>query len=358
MLASPSEDALRLEPIERLEDAEEEWSRLAEAAGHPFATWDWNLRWWQTFGAGRELYCFACRRGDGEVAAILPLYVAATRPLRVARFLGYADWMTPICAPEDRPLAARALRDATRRGSGGCRLVLAERMPNEQGWGPLVGGPVISTHHDPVLRFDGMSWDEFLASRSKNFRDQVRRRERKIVRETGLSFRLADDPGRLTADIDSLFRLHSLRWGEETTGVFEDAGPDFHRAFAADALRRGWLRLWLAEIGGETVAAWYGWRFGGAEWYYQAGRDRRFDKLSLGFVLLSHTLREACNDGVAAYHFLLGDEEYKGRFTKEDPGSESRLVGPAAGGGAGALAIGLAGSLPNAARRRVMRISG
>jgi CelD/BcsL family acetyltransferase involved in cellulose biosynthesis len=354
MLASPSEDALRLEPIERLEDAEEEWSRLAEAAGHPFATWDWNLRWWQTFGAGRELYCFACRRGDGEVAAILPLYVAATRPLRVARFLGYADWMTPICAPEDRPLAARALRDATRRGSGGCRLVLAERMPNEQGWGPLVGGPVISTHHDPVLRFDGMSWDEFLASRSKNFRDQVRRRERKIVRETGLSFRLADDPGRLTADIDSLFRLHSLRWGEETTGVFEDAGPDFHRAFAADALRRGWLRLWLAEIGGETVAAWYGWRFGGAEWYYQAGRDPALEREAVGFVLMAHTVREALNDGVAEYRLLLGGEAYKDRFATADPGLET-VVWARGLRGRAALAAARAALAAPPGLRRVMR---
>jgi CelD/BcsL family acetyltransferase involved in cellulose biosynthesis len=231
-------------------------------------------------------------------------------------------------------------------------------MPNEQGWGGLVGGRLISTHHDPVLRFDGMSWEDFLASRSKNFREQVRRRERKIVREIGLSFRLADDPDRLEADLDSLFRLHAVRWGQDTTGVFEGIGPDFHRAFAADALRRGWLRLWLADVEGETVAAWYGWRFGGSEWYYQAGRDQRFDKLSLGFVLLTHTLREACRDGVDAYHFLLGDEEYKGRFTKEDPGSQSRLVGQGMLARASGLAIGLAASLPNSLRRRVMRISG
>jgi CelD/BcsL family acetyltransferase involved in cellulose biosynthesis len=198
------------------------------------------------------------------------------------------------------------MQEVTRRGP---RLVVAEKLPSSDGWGELLGGRLLATHHDPVLRVEGMSWDDYLASRSRNFRDQVRRRERKLIREQGLSFRLSDDPERLADDMEALFRLHRERWGDESSGVFDGSGADFHRAFAAAALEAGWLRLWLAEIGGETVAAWYGWRFAGSEWYYQAGRDRRFDGYSLGFVLLAHTVREAMNDGVDAYRFLAGNEE-------------------------------------------------
>jgi CelD/BcsL family acetyltransferase involved in cellulose biosynthesis len=334
---------VRLERIERLEDLRDDWERLAEATAHPFATFEWNSEWWRRFGAGRELYSFACRDAAGTVVAILPLYVGLTRPLRVARFLGYGDLASPLCAPADRPLAARALQAALRTPDGRCRLLLAERLPGGEGWGELLGGRLLRRHHDPVLRFEGLGWDEWLAARSKNFREQVRRRERKIVRELGLSFRLADDPDRLDADMDALFRLHAERWKGETTGVFASPGDDFHRAFARAALERGWLRLWLAEVDGETVAAWYGWRYAGSEWYYQAGRVDRYEQLSLGFVVLAHTVREACDDGVASYRFLAGDEPYKARFTSDDLGAESRTI--AAGPLSSAAGLALKGVL-------------
>jgi CelD/BcsL family acetyltransferase involved in cellulose biosynthesis len=348
--------AVQLEKVERLEDLRDDWTRLAVETGHPFATFEWNEAWWRHFGAGRSLNVFTCRDPSGRVAAILPLYVAASRPVRVARFIGYGDVMSPLCAPADRGLAARALLEATR--SGDPRLVYAEQLPSGDGWGELVGGRLIVTSHDPVLRLDGMTWEDFLASRSRNFRDQVRRRERKLVREQGLSFRLCDDPERVRADMDTLFKLHSARWRGETTRVFEGAGADFHREFAEAALAAGWLRLWLAEIGGEPVAAWYGWRFAGSEWYYQAGRDTRLDRYSLGFVLLTHTVREAMGDGVEAYRFLAGNEEYKGRFAQEDPGTESRLLGTGVAASAARMALGVARSLPPPLRRRLTRSAG
>ena len=83
---------------------------------------------------------------------------------------------------------------------------------------------------------------------------------------------MAEDPERLGEDMESLFRLHAARWGAQTTGVFEGDRASFHHDFAAESLGRGWLRLWLAEIDGVPVAAWYGWRFAGAEWKTADGR--------------------------------------------------------------------------------------
>lgn len=333
---------IQVERVERLEDAREEWTRLAELAAHPFASWEWNECWWRWFGAGRELYTFLCRDRDGKPAAILPLYVARARPLRIARFLGYADLHSPVCAPEHRRLAAAAMRSLVRSGPGGCRLLIAERLPRAHGWGELLGGRVIGEGHDPTLRFEGRSWEQYLAARSRNFRSQVRRRERRLVDEHGLRFRLCDDPQRLAEDMRTLFRLHGLRWQSAATGVFAGRRAEFHLEFAAIAQRRGWLRLWIAEIDDEPVAAWYGWRFAGDEWYFQAGRDPRHDELGLGWALLAHSVRAACEDRAAAYHFLAGDEAYKQRFTDEDPGSESRLLAAGAAGRLGAAAIALA----------------
>lgn len=353
----PGVGDMEIEPLERLEDVQEEWGRLAEPTGHPFASWEWNALWWDRFGAGRPLHSFACRDSAGEAVAILPMYVASTKVIRVARLLGYADLQSPICSAEHRATAAAALSQVM-GARHGCRLLAAERLPGDQGWDELLGGRVIATHPDPVLRFDGQDWEEWLASRSRNFRQQVRRRERRLVEEHGLEFRLANDSGRLEADMETLFRLHEARWDEHSTGVFAGERGEFHREFAAAAQQRGWLRLWIAEIGDEPVAAWYGWRFAGSEWYYQAGRDQRFDDLSLGFVMLAHTVREACRDGVESYRFLAGGEDYKWRFANEDLVAESRLVAHGAVARMGQVAVAAASRAPAPIRRRITRAMG
>ena len=97
-------------------------------------------------------------------------------------------------------------------------------------------------------------------------------------------------------------------------------------------MERGWLRLWLLELDDRPVAAWYGFRFAGREFYYQAGRDPEFANLSIGSVLLAHTIRAALNDGVREYRLLRGDESYKYRFASMDPGVETIAYGRGASG--------------------------
>lgn len=346
--------AVEIEPVERLEHVRRDWTRLAEETGHPFATWEWADCWWRRLGAGRELYAFTCRDEEGgEVAAILPLYVAARRPVGVARFLsGWADLQSPVCAPADRSLAAAGLRVAI--GSPHrCRVLVAERLPGEHGWDELLGGTIFRRDEMPALRIAGRTWDEVIGAKKRKFRANLRRAERRLVEEHGLTFRLADDPERLPCDFDSLARLHASRWEDESTGVLAGEGGELHREFAAAALERGWLRLWLAEIEGEPVAAWYGWRFAGADWHYQSGRDPRYDRESVGTVLFVHTLREACNDGMDSYNFLAGGEGYKMHFADSAPGATSLALGSGVAGRVGAAAVRAAYALPGGLRTRM-----
>ena len=88
----------------------------------------------------------------------------------------------------------------------------------------------------------------------------------------------------------------------------------FHADFTAAALERGWLRLWLMEVDGESVAAWYGWRLGERYSYYLAGFEPRWSDASVGLLLLAHTVHEAIGESASVYDLLLGDEAYKQRF--------------------------------------------
>jgi len=321
---------VRFELVDRLESLREEWMQLAEQTQHVFATWEFATTWWEHFGAGRRLLTVACRDSGGELFAILPLYLWRRRPLRVMRFLGNGagDILGPVCRPERYEDAARALRRLLEVAPWDWDIFVGENLPGEQHWPERLGGNVIRREGNPVLRA-AEGFDEFLAGRSSNFRSQVRRFERRLVHRYRVRYRLSDSRT-LDADLDHLFRLHEAGFGARS--AFGGRRTAFHRAFAYRALERGWLRLWLLELDDRPAAAYYGFRFGDAESFYQSGRDPEFRRESVGLVLMVHVIRSAFKDGLHEFAFLRGQEPYKYRFATEDHGLENVCLvrGPAA----------------------------
>jgi CelD/BcsL family acetyltransferase involved in cellulose biosynthesis len=336
-----------------------DWTALAAAGGNLFSTWEWADCWWRHYGGERRPLALACEDGDGRLAAILPLVVDSRGPLRVARFVGHgpADELGPVCAPADRAGAFGALAAAPAAAGERWALLVAERLTPDAVAALPAGARALRRESSPTVAIAGLDWDGYLATRSSNFRSQVRRKERKLQREHGLSYRLADDPDRLDDDLAALFDLHERRWGADGSGAFDATRRAFHRDFARVALERGWLRLWIAEIDGRPVAAWHGFRYGGSEWYYQSGRDPEWEHASIGLVLMAHTLRAAIEDGMASYRLLRGGESYKERFATGDPGVVTATVPATAFGRLVALGARLAIDLPGPAGRAVRRLA-
>jgi CelD/BcsL family acetyltransferase involved in cellulose biosynthesis len=353
----------RLEVLEDLDAARPTWSELAVHSGNVFATWEWATTWWHHFGRGRPLLTRVERGADGTPRAILPLYISHERPLRVIRFIGHGpgDQLGPICRAEHRAEVAGALAQLLREEIGRRGLFLGEQLPGDESWSALLGGTLIRRERSPVLDSAGMRWEDWLASRSSSFRQRLRRRERALSSRHLVSFRLANDPERLERDLDTLFALHRKRWQQgPAQSAFADspALEAFHRDFAARALERGWLRLWFLELDGEPAAAWYGLRFGGAEAYYQAGRDTAWDRYGVGFLLLVHSVRAALEDGISDYRFLRGDEAFKAALASADPGLETIAVSRGLPGRMATAAVRADPRLRSWARAPLRRLAG
>jgi CelD/BcsL family acetyltransferase involved in cellulose biosynthesis len=291
-----------------------EWTELAARGGNLFGTWEWNRAWWQHLGADRELAVRIARDDDGRPSFILPLCRERSGELR---FIGWrdSDHLGPVCAPAQRPAAAAVLRElAAVEGP-----LVADDLPGDEDWPQLLGTEPSERMPTPLLRLESLDWETFLALRSRNFREQVRSRERRLRSAHDTQVRLADAAS-LDADMATLAALHDARWSG-SAGTFHGARGDLQRTFARAALERGWLALRLLECDGQPVAAVYAFRYAGAEWYYQAGRDPAWDRWSPGFVLLCAAIRSAFADGLTEYRLLRGGEAYKDRFADEDPGT-------------------------------------
>ncbi|MEA2279143.1 MAG: hypothetical protein QOC78_4103 [Solirubrobacteraceae bacterium] len=352
-LAAAAGPELTVEPLAGFDAVEPAWSRLSEAAGEVFRTPEWAQAWWRHHGAGRALRLAHLRAPDGRLVAVLPLYRAAARPVPVLRFLGHGegDRLGPVCAAADRPAVAMSLRHVLRELGGRSALLVGDQLPREEGWSGLAGAAGIRGEDAPSMRIDGLSWEDVLAARSRNFREQVAARERRLRRKHDVRLRLTDDAAALPDDLQAFARLHDARWGGSST-AFAGARGAFHRDFAAMALDRGWLRLWLLEVDGAPRAGLLGYRLGGVECLYQLGRDLAWDRSSVGFVLVAHAVRCAVQDGMSEYRFLRGGEGYKARFATDDPGLETIALGRGAGRGA-ARAAGALPRLPARARHRL-----
>jgi CelD/BcsL family acetyltransferase involved in cellulose biosynthesis len=325
------------------------WTALALAGGNVFGTAEWCETWWRHFGGRRPLRLTALRRPDGSLAAVLPLYRAACVPARVVRMVGHGagDECGPVCAPADRAAALEALPAAL----GDWDVMLADDL---LGGGRIEGARALGRRPSPVVRLPaGASWDDLLADRSRNFRREVRKRERRLARLGELRQRVATDPARLDDDLDAFLALHRARWGARSRAFAGRVA--FHRDFAALALSRGWLRLRFLELDGRPMAALYNLRFAGAECSYQAGRDPAFDRFSAGFLLHVLAIRDALESGAREYRLLRGGEAYKFRLADADPGVET--IGLARGRRGRVLLGALAAerSLPPTARRALPR---
>jgi CelD/BcsL family acetyltransferase involved in cellulose biosynthesis len=350
---APPAAGFSLEPIADFEQRYEEWSALAAASGNVFLTPEWLDSWWQIFGEGHELAIWMARRGDGSALAILPLY-RDRRPPRSLRMIGHtqSDLLGPVCAAADRELAAQALRSVLDQEPAS--VFVGNSLPVAEEWSSRLGGSGQELMPSPTLVIGGRDWEQILESRGKKFRRNARRAERQLGKEREVVWRTATVET-VSEDLETLVALHRARWAGES-GSFENRWGDLHRLFVPRAADAGWLRLMILELDGAPAAALYNLRFGEVEVSYQSGRDPDLEKLELGMVAHVHAVREAAAAGLAEYRFLRGPEPYKQRFSDRDDSVETVVVPLRLSAKPLPALVRIAPRLPNAARRRLMRL--
>jgi CelD/BcsL family acetyltransferase involved in cellulose biosynthesis len=316
--------------LAQLGPLESEWRRLAVRRGNGFLTPEWFGAWVRQYGDAWAPLVPLLRDSDGTLRGLLPLALPRSGHPRVCRIAGanLGDSFHPVCEPgaeaEVAAAAGEALADAPKPWS----VISLDHVQVDEPWVEALGqatGRRLSTRSRiaaPLPRIDiasHESWDAYLATRSSNFRQQVRRFARRAAREATVELRRTESADGLAADMLTFFSLHDKRFGDRGgSSLSAGRARTFHLDFAAAALEQGWLRLWFLELDGQPAAAWYGWRLGDRYSYYNSGFDPAFAALSPGLVLISAVIESAFEEGAAEFDFLLGEESYKYRFAERE----------------------------------------
>ncbi len=360
-----------IESDEALGPLLEAWRGLAVARGCAFMTPEWFLAAREALHPDAAPAVVVLRGERGEVLGLLPLVAwPHARRGRLASFPGtrFGDLFEPLAeSGREDELAATAAPVLGRHLGPRSRVDLG-RVDAGAGWwrklaqawpGPMTAVPQ-PDEPLPYIALEGLDWQGYLATRSGQLRNQAKRKMRSLEREHEVRLRRTSSADQVVGDLDTLFKLHDARFQtrDDVSSIAGTDARDFHRRFAAAAHERGWLRLYLLEVDGAAVAAWYGWRLGDRFSYYQAGFDPAWSRYSVGFLLLAETIREAISEGATEYDLLLGDEAFKSRFATAERLGRRVLIAPAISRGRlSAAAKGLARSglraMPAPARERV-----
>jgi len=316
---------------------EDEWRAFAELRGCAFVTPEWFRCWSRHRPDSATPLVAAARRADGSLGGVLPLIFDAARRPRAIRFAGAAhgDRFLPAARPEDEVEVAAAAMSALRQAGYGRYMLALNHVDADADWWREMASATrpaaaITEQQRSQMAYLELGafddWEAYLASRSRNFRQQVRRFDRALRRQHEVQVRDSTE-ATLAADISRVFELHLRRWRlHGDSSLAKPQTRSFLRSFAEDAQRRGWLRLRLLEVDGAPVAGFFGWRVGGSYAFYQSGFDPDWAKRKVGFVLLAATVRSALEEGAEEFDMLLGEEEYKTRFTNATRTIETVIV--------------------------------
>jgi CelD/BcsL family acetyltransferase involved in cellulose biosynthesis len=335
--APPDLEGRVIRGIDEIRAIAPEWRALAEGIGNAFVTPEWFFAWHRHYGHLDAPYVVIIRDGSGRLCGVLPLVNRRFGPFRSLRFAGgsLGDRFEPAADPADRERVAAAAAAALHERRREWSALILDWVEDDDPWlDVLLGSKGLSrarvrTTPLPYLDLSGLSWEDYLASRSRNFRGQLGRRRRALERDHEAVFTRVADEADIARRAETLFTLHERRWeGRQASSLTASRRQKFLADFAGLALEAGWLRLWFLELGGTPVAGWYGWHIGDRYAYYQAGLDPDYAAYSAGFVLLARTLEDAFAETAREYDFLRGDEDYKSRFTDTSRQASTWVAAP------------------------------
>jgi len=305
------------------------WDALAVASARPLSAPAWQLAWWRAMApAGAELRIVAVEDED-RLVGLAPYLVVRRSRLAHLLPLGGPDMgvrNAPLAEPGLEVPVARAVAAALAGSSPRPAVVALDQVDVDSPWPMLLRrawpGQVaprlerVRTAPAPTLHLDAPSYEEWLAAKSSNFRQRLRRDARKLT-EAGARTTLAGTPAELERALDHFRRLHGDRWGD-STALADDAGHRMMLEAGLELLPSGRFRVWTIDIDDAPVTVQIFVAAGGEVTYWNGGWDPEYSSLSPAMLGICAGIEDAFARGERRVDFGEGDHHYKTRLADHD----------------------------------------
>lgn len=246
--------------------------------------------------------CMIAVARDGDAVAALPVCRTADGFAPLGNW--YSFFVRPACNDAARAPALLAALARSLAAAGAARFAPIPEAEAEalaaafraSGWiGTLE--PCDINH---ILELGDRNFEAYWAARPGALRETVRRKGGKGI----VSLRIETTFS--TEDWDAYEAIYARSWKPE------EGNPAFLRRFAMAEAEAGALRMGIAEIRGEPVAAQFWTVEGGTAWIHKLAHDEASRKHSPGTLLSAALFRHVIEiDRVHTVDFGTGDNPYK-----------------------------------------------
>jgi CelD/BcsL family acetyltransferase involved in cellulose biosynthesis len=173
-----------------------------------------------------------------------------------------------------------------------------------------------SMQQSPYVVIDGTSWDAYQSGLSKNLRQDVRRRKRRLEQEGQLTFEVCDGTENLDELLEEGLGIEGSGW-KEAEGTSINARPAtrrFYTEVAQWAAERGFLRLAFLRLDGRAIAFEYCFELNRVHYALKAGYDPAYAWFAPGKILQYKMLARAFSESLSTYEFLGAFDPHKAKW--------------------------------------------
>ena len=155
-----------------------------------------------------------------------------------------------------------------------------------------------------ILKID-QSWEDYLASREDRVRNTLKRKSKKFS-QSGGSLEVVSSKQEIHSALEDFQTVYRSSW--KIPEPFECFIPGLVRIFGD----RGWIRVGIARIEGQAVAAQIWITKGERASIFKLAYDERFRDYSPGTLLTAKLMEHAFKiDKVLEIDYMQGDDHYK-----------------------------------------------
>lgn len=289
-------------------------SGMASCCHCPFVLPFWLRTWFTVFGDGYAPHILAVGSGT-SLQGVAPLMLAGD----TATFMGseavcdYQDMIMP--GDDPRGFLTTLLYSLQDSGVSVLKLgALTPASPTLQLLPDISSQMGLGYILEPagnlsVAALPG-SWDNYLQGLTAKHRHEIRRKLRRLNESGDVSFSQVWE-GANVSEAFALFLKMFSESRDDKAAFLTDTMRTYFNQLAAELAARKMLRLGILSIGGESVAATFGFEFNGSYFLYNNGFSLPYSNLSVGLLGKVYTIRDSIEKALTSFNFLKGEEKYK-----------------------------------------------
>jgi len=257
----------------------------------------------------------------GALVGALPYFIKPTRmyaiPLRMVclggNLIAYHHEIV------QRDCALELLRSLLAHGGLGWDVFYADSLPVDGATAAAlralcaeIGGALVAYPGDaaPYLPIT-QTWDDFLKSKSSNFRYNLKRKEKALTKGCDLTERWFNGPDDVEDLLHCMQQIEASSWKKlaDVAVTSKQNELAYYREMVPFLAANGHLFANVLYLDGEAVAYHLCYRFGGVVGNMKTSFKEERGALSPGAVVIQRAIRRAFEEGATEFDFL-GDAQY------------------------------------------------